>query len=533
MVRRLSLRVMFLARHLVGVGHTHYSKAIRSLQVTQRFLVDTTDRLVAVKSLQNPSDVLQFYIQNPDMDISSLEATLRSLAKTPGSREVRLSAVNDERFQRLIATISGRLEVCDGRQLAMISNALAFFPVHSIEMKELAQRIADVTCRRENAFTPRNLSTLAMSFAALDVRDLFVVDFLRIESKKLMQDFSPSDLYMLMDAFRRLGVFPRDLFDLIVEKMQDEVDRFTAHEMAETLKVLSAVGLAKGFLIRRLSNLAIESLHVLTPKTTLSVFNSLAKLRFLDERNGSEIMDALQPHIESFTSSEKATYLMSLGLYGAKNSDEIASQLVKGYFTARGEKTLKGHSEVAWAICYFNLQNCRSELETCLKFIYAQNRTSNLTILRLLSEVVVAVKQSDFSKPPMDPVVTTTPPIWTAGMADAVLKEQEKTDSSRLYAEVMVELDQMRGASKLVMQRNQAVGPYIVDFLEESSKIVLDIDTLSRSQPKGLKHRHLEQLGYKPAVLNYWQWRRCRTDADKSLLLQTILHEPLKKAGKI
>eukprot|EP00388_Colpodella_angusta_P022659 GDKJ01057994.1.p1 GENE.GDKJ01057994.1~~GDKJ01057994.1.p1 ORF type:complete len:524 (-),score=143.90 GDKJ01057994.1:64-1635(-) len=523
---------MFALTRSVGVRKHLNASFSNVLKLSQRFLTDSTDRLVAVKSLQNPSDVLQFYVQNPDMDISSLEATLRNLSKSSSTKDGVLATVNDERFQRLIATVSGRLEVCDGRHLSMIANALAFFPAHSIEMKELARKIADVTCRRENAFTPRNLSTLAMSFAALGVRDLYVIDFLRLESKKLMQDFTPTDLYMMMDAFRRIGVFPRDFFDLIVEKMQDEVDRFTAHEMAETLKVLANVGLAKGFLIRRLANLARDSLHVLPPKTTLSVFHSLAKLRFLDKNTEFDFIQALSGHIDSFTVNEKSNFLMSLGLAGAESERDLALKLVSSYVESKEHKSLLAHTQVAWAICYYQMTEFSAELEAILKFIYSQNRTNNLNILKLLGEIQNSVK---LEFPKLDPQVVTPPPIWSAGVADATLKEQERTDSSRLYNEVTLELDSCSRAGvqgvKLVIQRNQSAGPYFVDFLDEKSKIAIDIDTLSRAQSRDMKHRHLRMLGYKPAVLHYWQWRRCRTDADKTLLLQTVLAEAMKKSA--
>jgi hypothetical protein len=36
---------------------------------------------------------------------------------------------------------------------------------------------------------------------------------------------------MLLEAFRRWGVFDRQLVDLLVERMSDEVDRFTTRDL--------------------------------------------------------------------------------------------------------------------------------------------------------------------------------------------------------------------------------------------------------------------------------------------------------------
>ena len=53
------------------------------------------------------------------------------------------------------------------------------------------------------------------------------------------------------EAFRRWGVFDRQLIDVVVDRLSDEINSFTSREAVEALSVLSKLGLPRGFLIRR------------------------------------------------------------------------------------------------------------------------------------------------------------------------------------------------------------------------------------------------------------------------------------------
>ena len=46
-----------------------------------------------------------------------------------------------------------------------------------------------------------------------------------------MEDLEPGHCAMLLEAFRKWGVFDRQLVDMIVERMSDEVDRFTTRDL--------------------------------------------------------------------------------------------------------------------------------------------------------------------------------------------------------------------------------------------------------------------------------------------------------------
>lgn len=62
--------------------------------------------------------------------------------------------------------------------------------------------------------------------------------------------------------------------------------------LVEALSVLSRLGLARGFLLRRLCGLAFENLRQFTARELARMSYALARLRFLAQSNVDELVDA-------------------------------------------------------------------------------------------------------------------------------------------------------------------------------------------------------------------------------------------------
>eukprot|EP00434_Breviolum_minutum_P024524 symbB.v1.2.021663.t1/scaffold1886.1/size97136/2 len=117
------------------------------------------------------------------------------------------------------------------------------------------------------------------------------------------------------------------------------------------------------------------------------------------------------------------------------------------------------------------------------------------------------------------------PSSWKNACDDADRYEMDRLESSRLHNEVMMRFDQLRGSSKgvrwkLQMQRNSSCGPYRVDMLDQDTKIAVDLEIVSWPTARHLKHRLLEAQGYRMVNLQYWDWRRARTEEDQNLFLE-------------
>merc|ERR1719387_125954 len=117
------------------------------------------------------------------------------------------------------------------------------------------------------------------------------------------------------------------------------------------------------------------------------------------------------------------------------------------------------------------------------------------------------------------------PGSWKTAANEADIMEMDRLESSRLHAEIVLRLDHLRGMARglqwqLRVQRNQQCGPYRVDMLDVETKIVIDVEVLNRPTSKAMKHRHLLELGYKPLRLDYWEWRKSRSEEDQNTFLQ-------------
>jgi hypothetical protein len=96
---------------------------------------------------------------------------------------------------------------------------------------------------------------------------------------------------------------------------------------------------------------------------------------------------------------------------------------------------------------------------------------------------------------------------WRGAMEEVDKLEQDKVEGSRMHSDVLMVLEQVSSV-RTKWLRNASVGSrYRADFYDESTKTVVDLDTLARPMNRFLKHKHLKQQGYKPVAVEYWRFR--------------------------
>eukprot|EP00920_Eleutheroschizon_duboscqi_P021127 GHVT01049724.1.p1 GENE.GHVT01049724.1~~GHVT01049724.1.p1 ORF type:complete len:539 (-),score=59.10 GHVT01049724.1:420-2036(-) len=253
-------------------------------------------------------DILQLYKDERVLDTPTLEQVLRSVGRAVASlpRRARLDLMRGEGFERLTTDIAGRLEDADSRLLALFGNALALFKPQTPAVLHVVGRLSEVVQRRANGFSPRQLSTLSLAFSVFGLRDPQLVQFLREETMRQLPHFSPPDVYITLEAMRRTKDYKKELVDLLVEKLCDDVDRFTLRDTVECLNVLAKMGLARGFLLRRLMSLGMSSLSVLSARQLLMLLQSAARLRFSTSRDVEDIVAALRGQLSTFTRVQAA-----------------------------------------------------------------------------------------------------------------------------------------------------------------------------------------------------------------------------------
>ena len=99
---------------------------------------------------------------------------------------------------------------------------------------------------------------------------------------------------------------------------------------------------------------------------------SLAALRFLTPSQCAQLLDVLEPEIDTLPAGRAATLLQSLALAGYEN-ELLARRLVVRHAAALGEArpTLASLVDMAWAICAFELYDQAHPLTEVVRTIAA------------------------------------------------------------------------------------------------------------------------------------------------------------------
>eukprot|EP00439_Symbiodinium_sp_Y106_P014320 s4968_g2.t1 len=269
-------------------------------------------------------------------------------------------------------------------------------------------------------------------------------------------------------------------------------------------QVISRLGLARGFLLRRLCGLAFENLRQFTPRELAKMAYSLAKLRFLAQSNVDELVDALRPDLHRLVGSQISEFLYALAMVNARHQLDLARTLVKQYADSPGGvQPMSGGSliDVAWALVALDLaREFDAELKAVLEETFSRNPPQNRVPLTKLFDVICALELE------YKDLGITVPNTWKAACSDADRFEMERLESARLHNEVVMRFDHLRGATngmrwQLRMQRNHACGPYRVDLFDEDTKTALDLEIISWPTARHLKHRLLEGLGFRVLAL--------------------------------
>jgi len=490
---------------------------------------------VNIKSMSNPVDVLQFMVDHSDSDTATHEKALRAVARltTP---DVYKDVVEDERFHTILASLASRLDTCDSRMLAMIADAAARFRTSTSELTELSQRLAEAVIQRQDSFNPRSLATIAQALAVRGVRDTATVEFIRQEVFKLMDELEPTQCIVVLEAFRRWGVFARDLVDLIVERMSDEVDRFTARDVVNGLAVVSRLGLARGFLLRRLCMLSFENLNQFEPKELTKMAYALAKLRFLDQSNIDDIAVAMSPSLDKLAASQVSEALYAMAMVDARHQVDFTRSLAEQYIALGKEgpkRSIGSLADFAWSLCSLELVGeFKDDFKATMDEIFDRSPPQNRLPLVKLFDVINAVELEHKN------LKLSVPKAWQAACDDADRFEMDRLEASRLHNEIVMRFDHLRGMAngtrwQLRMLRNQPCGPYRVDLFDEESKIALDLEIVSWPTSRKLKHRLLTGLGFQLLRLDYWDWRRARTETEQNAYLEREINNLLSGGSQI
>merc|ERR1712224_386468 len=189
--------------------------------------------------------------------------------------------------------------------------------------------------------------------------------------------------------------------------MSDEVDRFAARDVVQAVAVLSRLGLARGFLLRRLCTLAFENLRQFTPRELTMMAYALAKLRFLAHSNVDDICDAIQPDLHRLKPSQLSELLYALAMTDSRHQLDLVRAVVDQYMAGPPRKTLSSMVDFSWSLCALGIvDEYAADLKAVLSTIFERSAPQNRVPLMKLFDVICALELE------YKDVGISVPPAW-------------------------------------------------------------------------------------------------------------------------
>lgn len=112
----------------------------------------------------------------------------------------------------------------------------------SVVELQLALQLGRETISRSDCLAPRSLCILAASLASLQVRGTEVQQFVWREVQQQLQQLQPPDLCLLLEAMRVWGAYSRSSCDLLLQRMSEEIDSFTAADVTSAIDAIASMG---------------------------------------------------------------------------------------------------------------------------------------------------------------------------------------------------------------------------------------------------------------------------------------------------
>jgi hypothetical protein len=495
------------------------------------FSTKRIDTKMLSRTFTDMNEALQFYELNTDLAVGQLEPILSQLAYIQGIQRIPAETLfSDERLIRLILQISSEIESCETSKLVRLSVALSKLSVPregASELAELARKIGEITPKRVNSFSPSDLADLCLGLSSRGYSDPVFVDFVCMEVMKMVQDFTPGSAIMMLEAFRRMGVFRREVVDNLVERLTDEVDKFTSKDIVNCVVVFSKLGLGRGYLLRRISKLSFENLNLFNQVQLVRLLTGFSKLRFISTTGLDELLNAIESHgIQKMTPNLLSDCMFATALGGYRGESMVLNRLVEAYEGVWDSASISSMLDFAWSLCVLDeTGRYQNLLDAVTQKIFSIAPPSNRELLLKALEVVPCVDAS---------IVSTQ---WRSAMDDAEKLDMARFESARLHTEMLSLIESLTPQGqikeKLNIQRNAQVGGlFRVDFFDEKQQLVVDLDTLSRPAGLVMRHRLLSQQGIATAKVGYWEVRRLKSFDEQQAFLRTIISRAIRNRNE-
>lgn len=451
------------------------------------------------QSFQSRNDVYKLLTNTPPPGIDELYAGIKYL-----SGPERIHAVKDSQFDDYMDEIESRISSMNSAFLGNYSLRLSLLAPQNPKVVKVVEAICDALIGRPEAH-PREIIQCGFAAASVELDKPQFFEFVKQQLTANIDLASADTLNLSLHMIFKSKRTDRVLTALVCEKLAELTDRFIAHDVVNTLRTLSRTALCKGFLLRRLSTLITDNLDQFDKTQLIHCLYRLSTLKFVTEKFYSNVYTVIERELTMLSDPLKLKLLITASLCNLR--EHKVKELLKGITPVHGWET-SCMFDYCYSLIYFNGagKDVSSKVKSCLKLIATRqpitSRRYALTFKEALDELAATNPG----------IYESLSPEWTKTLDKFVKTEKEKIELQPGFQEVKHVLDTASRHFNYTFKPLEAVDNFQVNFLEESKKIVIDVESPTLLSNFAIKHRYLSAKGYKPLCVRYWEWRRIKTE---------------------
>ncbi|SBS80050.1 RAP protein, putative [Plasmodium ovale] len=462
-------------------------------------------------------DIISFFEDNKNMNIDKLYNLVKNISRK--KIEERRKIVENEKFFNIIEEIENRISIMNTRYLCNFSLRLVSISINNDEIRKLLTKISENILKKMNV-SPRDLVGICYALSLCNNMNEYFFEHVKKETISNIDAYTPTLLTQLLESMRLSQNLDVELTNLIVEKMCEEIDRFTTKDVTLALKTLSMAGIPRGFLIRRLCNLVFDNISHFHHSALINIIYNLTKLKFTTTNHIDVIYKNVEEHMDNCNVNTLCELLYTF--YMNEINEEIKINKIFENINYDHFNTVKTAVLIDFihASTYYNKYIEKEKLENLIDLLFKRNVPKSLTLIAKIREPIYFLSGHSNFKYDLNNVS----PSWLNAMNDFLRIDHEKLQALKTFHEVQNILNSVAPNFKLNFVPLQIIHSYSVDFIENEKKIIIDLDTIVRHTSFQIKHKYFENLGFKTAKIHFWKWRKCRSEKEQQNYLCDILY---------
>ncbi|CRH03093.1 conserved Plasmodium protein, unknown function [Plasmodium relictum] len=475
-----------------------------------------------VDEYMSNDDIIKFFEENKNMNIDKLYNLIKNLSRKKIDDKKKI--VENEKFLNIIEEIENRINIMNTRYLCNFSLRLVSISINNDEIKRVLTKISEHILKKMNV-NPRDLVGICYALSLCNNINEYFFEHVKKETISNIDAFTPTLLTQLLESMRLSQNLDVELTNLIVEKMCEEIDRFTTKDVNLALKTLSMAGIPRGFLIRRLCNLVFDNVSHFHHSSLINIIYNLTKLKFTTANHIDIIYKNVEEHLENcnITTLSELLYTLYMNEINEENKiNKIFENIKYDQFNTTKTATL---IDFIHASTYYNKYIEKEKLLDLINLLFKRNIPKSLTLIAKIREPIYFLSADNNFKFDLNNIS----PSWLNAMNDFLRIDHEKLQALKTFHEVQNVLNSIALNFQLNFTPLQVVHSYSVDFIDNDKKIIIDLDTIVRHTSFQIKHKYFENLGYKTAKIQFWKWRKCRTENEQQNYLCDIIYSVTDK----